>query len=103
MRRIAANIAKLPELLRNERFELHHIGLPMASSLMSPTTAPQSEARKPAQPQTRGSSAANKIVFVGAAILRWGLINVVAISRRVSAFEGEADISQRRGISLNDP
>jgi hypothetical protein len=65
----------------------------MASSLMSPTTAPQSEARKRAQPQTRGSSAANEIVFVGAAILRWDL-NVVAISRRLSAFEGEADISQ---------
>ena len=32
--------------------------------------------------------------FVGAAILRWGLINVVAKSRRMSAVEGEADISQ---------
>ena len=73
----------------------------MASSLMSPTTAPQSEACKPAQPQTRGSSAANEIVFVGAAILRWGLTNVVG--GKCLPLRVKRTSAKRRGISLNDP
>jgi hypothetical protein len=33
-------------------------------------------------------------LFCRSRLLRWGLINVVARSRRMSAFQGEADISQ---------